>query len=212
MKTLITAIPFVALLAGCPIGPSGNEGEGEGEQPLEAVIEMAFPQPMASVLVNDAEETCENELAHSYAVTEADEYSVKPNPTDGNSRCVAKTLEIESSGTYDLDFTGPGGCGKFPNGTYEVQDGSGQVVEIWTTDDGDHIQIHADTLLASYQVIDMVVTDGEYYGEGDAANGSHVVSSGTISDDRCVITYHEERDGTTRIDNAILHSTDPSCP
>lgn len=209
MKTLIPAIPFVALLAGCPIGPSGNEGEGEGEQPLEAVIEMAFPQPMASVLVNDETDPCEDELAHSYAVTEADEYSVKPNPMDPNSRCVAKTLEIESSGTYDLDFTGPGGCGKFPNGTYESEAGS--IVEIWTTDDGDQVQIHGDAILPD-EVFDLVVTGSEYYGEYDAASGVHVVSSGTISDDLCVITYHEERDGAIYSENIIFRSTDPSCP
>lgn len=205
------------LSTGCPIvdGPNPNEGEGEGEgeQPGERILSMLFPIPIATVAHNDEIWDCGGALEHEEIVPEDGVQTTKPTPTDGNSACATRDIDIQGPGEYLGDWTDEGGCGWFKNGAYEDPDGSGLVVQITTTDEGGFILLHGDFLLPDADSLLLKISGGEFHGESDAnydeASGFHTSSSGTISD--CELTYHEERDGAIRIDNAVLISQDPAC-
>lgn len=210
MKNLFfLAVPFVALLAGCPNGngpgPGGTEGEGEGEQPFSATIDMLFPTPIANVVVNGSVDPCLDQTAHSFEVPEEGTYAIKPAPSDQNRRCVTRTATINASGAHQEDWNGDGACGLFPNGTYLETNGT--VVEVTTTDREGQMRLEGDFIITSG--LRHIVTDNQFHGAGDV-NGEQWESSGTISDDLCQITYHEERNGAVFADNLLILQT-PEC-
>ncbi|OGL66908.1 hypothetical protein A2856_00170 [Candidatus Uhrbacteria bacterium RIFCSPHIGHO2_01_FULL_63_20] len=210
MKNLFfVAVPFVALLAGCPIGPIGNEGEGEGEgegdPPFAATLDMTFPNPVSDVVVNGETDPCLDLTAHTFEVVEADGYNVKPTPTDTNRRCVMQTVDVEEPGSYQMDWADK--CGPFANGTYDA--GDGFLVEVTTDDTGERLLLRASALLPGF--FDLVVNDdGTIFGEGDDIDGVHHVAAGTETADLCTIIFHQEGDdGSER--NFVLSSLDASC-
>jgi hypothetical protein len=204
----LAAVPFVALLAGCPNGGNGVEGEGEGDagegegEPFSATIDMTFTNPISSVVVNGAEDPCANLMVHEYAVDVADFYDIKPTPSDTNRRCVAKGVDVSDPGAYELHWSTDadgnptkGDCGTFPNGAY-VDQTEGTVVNVTTDDSSIRLLISGD---AFFPPFDLVVTDGTFYGEGP-----NFVSSGTISDDLCTITIHQVGSGGLAGDFVLL--------
>jgi len=210
----LAAVPFVALLAGCPNGGNGiegegegaegeGEGEGEGETHLVGTFDIQAPDTAGACDIY----LLDHELDYS-TIEEFDAAisSLTPDCPSGAPCTLVKTVDVpthfhsyiacgsdhlavgidtlvDHSGTYQVRWTDQGQCGLAPNGTYVDQFGD-PPNEVTTTTDGTTILIDSDTFTGG---VDIVVT-GDTFG----GLGSDRSVTGTISDNLCVITYHQE--------------------